>query len=74
MEILGSIKTYDWGKVGSKSIVAQLALKNDESFAKDFNESTPYAEIWYVLQKHLNVEKSLKNQFIFYHKLGWEIM
>lgn len=47
MEISGSIKTYDWGKVGSKSVVAQLALKNDETFANDFNESTPYAELWY---------------------------
>lgn len=54
MEISGSIKTYDWGKVGSKSIVAQLALKNDETFAKDFNESTPYAELWYVF-KNLNL-------------------
>lgn len=48
MEILGSIKTYDWGKVGRSSKVAQLALKNDEQFAKDFNESTPYAELWYA--------------------------
>lgn len=46
MEILGSIKTYDWGAVGNKSIVARLALKNDEDFAKEFNESTPYAELW----------------------------
>lgn len=52
MEILGSIKTYDWGKVGSNSIVAQLALKNDETFAKDLNESTPYAELWYVFQEN----------------------
>lgn len=47
MELSGNIKTYEWGKVGSGSIVAQLALKNDEAFAKDFNESTPYAELWY---------------------------
>lgn len=49
MEILGSIKTYDWGSVGNQSKVAQLALKNDENFAKEFNEITPYAELWYVL-------------------------
>lgn len=49
MEILGSIKTYDWGTVGNQSKVAQLALKNDENFAKEFNETTPYAELWYVL-------------------------
>lgn len=46
MEILGNIKTYDWGAVGNKSIVAQLALKNDENFAKEFSETTPYAELW----------------------------
>lgn len=46
MEILGSIKTYDWGSIGSKSKVAQLALKNDANFANDFNETTPYAELW----------------------------
>lgn len=46
MEILGSIKSYDWGAVGNKSLVAQLALKNDENFVKEFNESTPYAELW----------------------------
>lgn len=49
MEIVGSIKTYDWGTAGSQSKVAQLALKNDENFAKEFNETTPYAELWYVL-------------------------
>lgn len=46
MEILGNIKTYDWGTVGSRSKVAQLALKNDENFTKEFNETTPYAELW----------------------------
>lgn len=46
MEISGAIKTYDWGKIGRKSKVAQLALKNDENFAKFFVESTPYAELW----------------------------
>lgn len=48
MEILGSIKTYEWGSVGNQSKVAQLALKHDENFVKEFNESTPYAELWYV--------------------------
>lgn len=48
MEILGSIKTYEWGSVGNQSKVAQLALKNDENFAKEFNQLTPYAELWYV--------------------------
>lgn len=60
MEISGSIKTYDWGKVGSKSIVAQLALKNDETFANDFNESTPYAELWYVEHNTFKWTESVK--------------
>lgn len=46
MEIAGSIKTYDWGTAGVKSKVSQLALKNDEHFTKEFNENTPYAELW----------------------------
>lgn len=46
MEIVGSIKTYEWGAVGNKSKVAQLALKNDEKFASEFDETTPYAELW----------------------------
>lgn len=46
MEILGSIKTYDWGTVGNQSKVAQLASKNDENFANELNETTPYAELW----------------------------
>lgn len=46
MEILGSIKTYDWGGVGNNSKVAQLALKVDERFAKEFDANTPYAELW----------------------------
>lgn len=54
MEILGSIKTYDWGAIGSNSKVAQLTLKNDENFAKEFNESTPYAELWYLFLKFTN--------------------
>lgn len=46
MEILGAIKTYDWGSTGNKSKVAQLALKHDPNFAKEFDESTTYAELW----------------------------
>lgn len=46
MEILGSIKSYDWGSTGNSSKVAQLALKHDEKFNQEFNESTPYAELW----------------------------
>lgn len=46
MEILGAIKSYDWGSVGQSSKVAQLALQNDPNFSKDFNEKTPYAELW----------------------------
>lgn len=77
MEILGSIKTYDWGTPGSKSIVAQLALKNDENFAKEFNESTPYAELWYSLpmsskssKKSCRSANILTNLFFFQIRMG----
>lgn len=46
MELLGSIKSYEWGSVGSQSKVAQLALKTDENFTKEFDETKPYAELW----------------------------
>lgn len=44
MELLGNVKTYEWGKLGGSSKVAQLALLNDPSFKLD--ESVPYSELW----------------------------
>jgi mannose-6-phosphate isomerase len=44
MEILGAIKTYDWGKLGSSSTVAELAHLNDPSFVPQ--EDVPYSELW----------------------------
>lgn len=58
MEILGAIKTYDWGSVGQNSKVAQLALKVDENFAKEFDANTPYAELW--LGDHVSGPSTLK--------------
>lgn len=46
MEILGAIKTYDWGSVGTSSKVAQLASKVDVKFANELDANTPYAELW----------------------------
>lgn len=44
MEIIGDIKTYDWGNLGSLSEVVKLAQLNDETFKVD--ESKPYSELW----------------------------
>lgn len=58
MEIFGAIKTYDWGSVGQNSKVAQLALKVDETFAKEFDANTPYAELW--LGDHVSGPSTIK--------------
>lgn len=44
-KIIPTTQQYDWGKIGSKSKVAQLAAssKVDPDFALD--ESKPYAEV-----------------------------
>lgn len=44
MELQGAIKSFDWGKLGSESKVAQLAHSNKSSFIID-NEKC-YAELW----------------------------
>eukprot|EP01116_Phalansterium_solitarium_P009059 TRINITY_DN2306_c0_g1_i1.p1 TRINITY_DN2306_c0_g1~~TRINITY_DN2306_c0_g1_i1.p1 ORF type:complete len:421 (+),score=169.19 TRINITY_DN2306_c0_g1_i1:248-1510(+) len=38
-ELLGSVQNYEWGKVGSASIVAQVAQQ-------PVDEGKPYAELW----------------------------
>ncbi|KAJ4495317.1 mannose-6-phosphate isomerase [Lentinula lateritia] len=45
-KIVPTTQQYDWGKVGSKSIVAQLAASSDVNPDFAFNESKPYAELW----------------------------
>lgn len=44
MEIVGDLKNYEWGKLGSGSEVSKLASLNDESFVVD--EEKPYSELW----------------------------
>lgn len=44
MEIIGNVKNYDWGKLGTQSEVARLALVNSEDLEVDAN--TPYSELW----------------------------
>ncbi|XP_055612425.1 mannose-6-phosphate isomerase [Uranotaenia lowii] len=44
MELVGNVKTYDWGKLGGESFVAKLATANDPNFRADPNQ--PYAELW----------------------------
>jgi mannose-6-phosphate isomerase len=48
------IKQYDWGKIGTSSIVAQLHSNNDMSI----NANDPYAEIWYGT--HVNGPATIK--------------
>lgn len=44
MELLGNLKNYDWGKLGSESEVAKLAKLNDATFVID--EKLPFSELW----------------------------
>lgn len=44
MEIVGDIKNYDWGKLGSASEVSKLAALNDKNFVVD--EANTYSELW----------------------------
>lgn len=43
-KVRGSIKNYDWGKLGSQSSVAQLQKAGFDEF--NIDEKTPYAELW----------------------------
>jgi len=56
MEIIGDIKTYDWGKLGSDSEVVKLARLNDESFVCD--GATPYSELW--MGDHVSGQSKVK--------------
>lgn len=56
MEIIGDIKNYDWGKLGSESEVVKLAQINDDDFAVD--ESMPYSELW--MGDHVSGQSKLK--------------
>lgn len=44
MELTGWVKTYDWGKKGIQSAVAQLAMANDPDFV--LNDEETYSEMW----------------------------
>ena len=39
-----SVMTYAWGKLGSDSLVARMAARNDGGF--NLHKETPYAEMW----------------------------
>lgn len=56
MEIIGDIKNYEWGKLGSESEVVKLAKLNDESFVSD--ESKPYSELW--MGDHVSGQSTVK--------------
>lgn len=56
MELLGNVKTYDWGKLGSSSKVATLAAIVDKAFVAD--EDQPYSELW--MGDHVSGPSKLK--------------
>lgn len=56
MEIIGDIKNYDWGKLGSESEVVKLAKLSDEGFVVD--ESKAYSELW--MGDHVSGQSSVK--------------
>uniref|UniRef100_A0A182VVM2 mannose-6-phosphate isomerase n=1 Tax=Anopheles minimus TaxID=112268 RepID=A0A182VVM2_9DIPT len=57
MEIVGSVKSYDWGKLGGQSFVAQLAQANDEQL--ELKTESPYAELW--MGDHVNGPATVKS-------------
>lgn len=56
MEIVGDIKNYDWGKLGSESEVSKLATLNDDKFVVD--DEKPYSELW--MGDHVSGPSKLK--------------
>lgn len=56
MELLCKVQKYEWGKLGSKSVVAKLCANVDQTFV--INENTPYAELW--MGTHVNGPSVLK--------------
>lgn len=57
MELLGNVKTYEWGKVGAKSKVAELAKLNSGDLFS-IEESQPYSELW--MGDHVSGPSSVK--------------
>uniref|UniRef100_A0A182MAC0 mannose-6-phosphate isomerase n=1 Tax=Anopheles culicifacies TaxID=139723 RepID=A0A182MAC0_9DIPT len=57
MEIVGSVKCYDWGKLGGQSFVAQLAQANDKQL--EVKVESPYAELW--MGDHVNGPATVKS-------------
>lgn len=57
MELLCKVQKYDWGKMGSNSLVAKLSAKMDNTFVID--ENIPYAELW--MGTHVSGPSLLKN-------------
>ncbi|CRL02230.1 CLUMA_CG015408, isoform A [Clunio marinus] len=56
MEIIGDIKNYDWGKLGSESEVVKLMQSGDETFIVD--EAKPYSELW--MGDHVSGQSKIK--------------
>lgn len=56
MELVGHVQNYDWGKLGSSSLVAQLMEANGA--IESIDENVPYAELW--MGVHPNGQCTLK--------------
>lgn len=57
MELLGNVKNYEWGKVGTQSKVAQLSKLNGGS-AFVIDEHQRYSELW--MGDHVSGPSSMK--------------
>ncbi|XP_066908088.1 mannose-6-phosphate isomerase [Halyomorpha halys] len=57
MEIIGHMQSYEWGKLGKESLVAQIMCKNSDF---KINDQTPYAELWMGI--HNNGESIVKDK------------
>lgn len=61
MELECAVQTYDWGRRGSKSVVAKLAKASNSEFILE--ENKPYAELW--MGTHQNGPSRLKKNSIY---------
>lgn len=64
MELKCAVQSYDWGKRGINSIVADLKKSANPDFVID--EQKPYAELW--MGTHENGPSYLKNTGVSLHK------
>lgn len=57
MEIIGHFQSYEWGKIGKDSLVAQIMCNNTDL---KIDDQSPYAELWMGI--HNNGESIVKDK------------